>query len=64
MPPKLAGGATGSRRASLTGSLVNVDGRRLGGSLGVTWRTNGTNATVSAGPHGNARVATRESAAR
>ena len=38
-------------------------GRRLGGSPGVTWRTNGTNSTVGAVRPGNAQAATRRSAA-
>jgi hypothetical protein len=58
------GGATGSRPGSLIGFTVTVGGRRLGGLHGVTWRTNGTNATVSAGPPGNAQVATRQSEVR
>ena len=64
MPPKLADGATGWRPGLLTGSTVIVGGKTLGGSHGVTWRTNGTNSTVSAGPLGNAQAATRRSAAR
>jgi hypothetical protein len=54
MARKRADGAISSRLGSLTGSTVIVDGRRLSGSPGVTWKTNGTTSTVSAGPHGNA----------
>jgi hypothetical protein len=43
-------------------STVIVGGRRLGDSLEVTWRTNGTNST-NAGPRGNAQAA-RQTLAR